>query len=340
MLKVQADKYLGQTRMMTCGMNATVIAYRGAYDIDVQFEDGTIRKHMRTGSFNRGNISHTPDKAKYCIGQTKIMNCGLKATVIAYRNANDIDVEFEDNTIQRHKTIYKFRKGQIVPTKNKPKNKYIGQTQLMSCGMKATIIDYRTFNDIDIQFENGIIREHMNIQCFKRGGIAPVQYGIKNNYIGQTRLMNCGVKATIITYRGSNDIDVQFENGTIRKHMRTCSFKKGEIAPANYQEMYIGQTHTMNCGMKATVIAYRQSYDIDIQFEDGVIREHMKIDSFNKGNIAHPTNVLFNTYKLNKVAFVFHNKTYFYVTYTKDNCEAMDVMCIDDMKQKLPVLAK
>lgn len=58
-------------------------------------------------------------------------------------------------------------------------------------------------------------------------------------------------------------------------------------------EKYIGQTRMMKCGMKATVIA---------------------------------------------AAFVFHDKTHFYVTYTENDSEILDVMCIDDMKQKLPLL--
>lgn len=91
----------------------------------------------------------------------------------------------------------------------------------------------------------------------------------------------------------------------------------------------------MKCGMKATIIAYRGHQDIDIKFEDGTICKYKKANNFTKGNIAHPTNILFDTYKLDKIAFVFHDKTYFYVTYIKDNCEITDVMCIDDMEQKL-----
>lgn len=33
----------------------------------------------------------------------------------------------------------------------------------------------------------------------------------------------------------------------------------------------VGEIRTMNCGMKATIIQYRKSIDIDVQFEDGYI---------------------------------------------------------------------
>lgn len=218
--------------------------------------------------------------------------------------------------------------------------KYLGMTCTMNCGLKATIIAYRNAKYIDVQFEDGTIREHKDTNSFKKGTIIPIQ--AKNKYIGQTRTMNCGMKATIIAYRGFFDIDVQFENGAIREHRDIKAFKKGAIMPrpAGKKTYRIGQTHTMSCGMKATIIAYRKSTDIDVQFEDGHIREHKAIGEFNKGQIAHPTNILFDTYKLDKVAFQFHDKTYFYVTYTKKDSEISEIMCIDDMKQKLPELTR
>lgn len=38
---------------------------------------------------------------------------------------------------------------------NKKATKYLGMTRTMKCGMKATIIAYRGYDDIDVKFENG-----------------------------------------------------------------------------------------------------------------------------------------------------------------------------------------
>lgn len=35
---------VGETRMMNCGMRATIIRYGGVRDMDVRFEDGAIAK--------------------------------------------------------------------------------------------------------------------------------------------------------------------------------------------------------------------------------------------------------------------------------------------------------
>ena len=291
--------------------------------------------------------------AKKLIGTTKTMNCGLKATVIAYRGCRDIDIQFEDGTVRKHTSIQHFKKGMILPNPQNSKTenikKYTGMTRIMKCGMKATIVKYKYARDIDIQFEDGTIQKHRSIYDFELGKISHKRRDSatseenKDQYVGMTRTMNCGMKATIITYRKYTDIDVQFEDGTIREHVSLISFKRHNIMCESYaqrllNEKYLGKTRMMNCGLNATVIACRDASDIDVQFEDGTVRKHIRADCFVATHIAHPTNVLFDTYKLNKAAFVFHDKTYFYVTYTENDSEILDVMCVDDMKQKLPLL--
>lgn len=47
------------------------------------------------------------------IGEGKINNQGIKMVIIAYKNINDIDVEFEDGYIAEHKEYKQFLKGGI-----------------------------------------------------------------------------------------------------------------------------------------------------------------------------------------------------------------------------------
>lgn len=218
---------------------------------------------------------------------------------------------------------------------------YIGMTCTMNCGMKATIIAYRNAKDIDVRFEDNTVRKHTNISSFNTGRISLTPRVKNQAHIGQTKLMRCGLNATIIAYRNAKDIDVRFENGTVRKHMDISRFNKCEISIKSKLKAknYLGQTRLMKCGMYATVIAYRKYKDIDVQFEDGTMQQHVHLRNFNQGWISHPTNILFNKYEISKIAFAFHNKTYFYVTYTENDSEISDIMCVDDMKQKLPASA-
>ena len=49
---------LGETRMMNCGMEATIIRYGNAKDIDVRFEDGAVVEHKGYSALKNGEISH------------------------------------------------------------------------------------------------------------------------------------------------------------------------------------------------------------------------------------------------------------------------------------------
>lgn len=271
--------------------------------------------------------------AEKYLGMTQTMKCGMKATIIAYRRHDDIDVKFEDGSIREHVSTCQFNKNYIAPSTPYRKTKYIGKTKVMNNGMKATIIEYKNSKDITIQFENGTIREHIALCSFNNSQVAIEQRTTKKSidYIGQTHI-NFGMKATIIAYRGWRDIDVKFENGTIRKYTNISQFNKGTIKPP-----YLGRINMMKCGLKASIINYKGCNDLNVKFEDGTICKHTTTREFNNGSIPHPTGVLFNKYKMNGVAFRFHNTTYFYVTCVDDRKEIVEIMCIDDIKQKLQI---
>ena len=42
------------------------------------------------------------------LGETRMMNCGMKATIIRYENADDINICFEDGKVVEHKTYRAF----------------------------------------------------------------------------------------------------------------------------------------------------------------------------------------------------------------------------------------
>ena len=282
---------LGETRMMNCGMKATIIRYGGCNDIDVCFEDGKVAKHKAYGPFKKGNIAHPNTKvsAKDRLGETRMMNCGMEATIIRYGGCNDIDVRFEDGAVAVHRQYNQFKKGEIANQNIKASR--LGETRIMKCGMKAAIIRYGGYNDIDVRFEDGKVVVHKAYDNFKKGEIANPNTKVSaKDRLGETRMMNCGMKATIIRYGGCNDIDVRFEDGVVVKHRRYGSFKKGEIAKRKIKasaENGLNETRMMNCGMKATIIRYNGVRDIDVRFEDGAVVEHKAYGTFKNGEISH-----------------------------------------------------
>ena len=116
----------------------------------------------------------------------------------------------------------------------------IGETTTANCGMKMTIIAYRSVKDVDVRFEDGQEVYHKQYGCFKNGEIAPPK-----NRIGETAVATCGMKMTIIAYRGCNDIDVRFEDGQEVYHKAYYSFKSGEIAHPQFPMKKIGKYNTL-----------------------------------------------------------------------------------------------
>ena len=72
------------------------------------------------------------------IGEKSIMNCGMEAVIIAYRNANDMDVRFADGTVVEHKPYVSFKKG-CIANHQIHKIKRTGEKYIMSCGMEAEL---------------------------------------------------------------------------------------------------------------------------------------------------------------------------------------------------------
>ena len=107
----------------------------------------------------------------------------------------------------------------------------LGETRMMNCGMEATIIRYGRNNDIDVSFEDGTVVEHKEYDAFKKGKIAnPNIETFAEARLGETRMMKCGIEATIIRYGRSDDIDIRFEDGAVVEHKAHGTFKNGEIS--------------------------------------------------------------------------------------------------------------
>ena len=111
--------------------------------------------------------------------------------------------------------------------------------------------------------------------------------------IGEKSKANNGMEMTIVAYRSSADIDIQFEDGNVVKNKRYQQFKKGEIANPNIKNESlrndrIGEEVKAKNDLRMKIIAYRNANDIDVQFEDGVFVKNRSYANFRKGNIRNP----------------------------------------------------
>ena len=111
------NKRLGMEARANNGMSMKIVGYNNSNDVTIEFEDGTVVTGKKFSEFMKGSIGHPNVKPnsfkKNREGEVNTANNGMKMTITAYHNANNITVVFEDGTIVKNKTYAHFKKGNI-----------------------------------------------------------------------------------------------------------------------------------------------------------------------------------------------------------------------------------
>lgn len=283
--KRAAEEVVGKWKMMNCGLRARIVERRSSRDCDVEFEDGSVRHCVRQSHFMDGGLSpegfRLPKK-----GEEKVMRNGLTARIVAVRSAADIDVQFlENGEIRTGVNHTAFRNGYVksLILEEQRKNSHIGELHRQTCGLDAKITGYINASNISVRFSNGETRDGVIYSKFKEGSVLPPSMQ-RRSRVGDRLMQKCGMEAEIIADRGSKDIDVRFSDGSIKEHVKYQQFTGGTLRRP--PESYIGERKKQKCGQWARIIAYRKATDIDVEFEDGSIREHMTKGNFERGSIT------------------------------------------------------
>ena len=227
-------------------------------------------------------------------GERKLMKCGLWAEIIEYRGCKDIDVKFDNGIIIYNRRYDLFKNKNLTPdSRYFVKNNRVGEKRIMKCGLEAKIVEYKSNNNITVEFVDGAIAYGKKYEAFTKGAIGyPKDWAKK--YIGSRKLMNCGLWAEIIDYKSYRNITVKLEDGTDSGHIEyNRSYKDFEHGGIHKSEdrtiTKVGERNKMNCGLWATITEYRSCADITLQFEDGETLYSRTLDCFNKGSVGHTT---------------------------------------------------
>ena len=388
--KAKVKDRTGETKTMFNGMNATIVRYRSAKDIDVVFEDGKPRAHCSYKEFTSGHIAHpdctTVALANQRVGETVVMNCGLAATITKYNNYHDIEITFEDGAViypvdygrfSDHSVSHPLLDGNMS-LQEAAVAFYLKELGFAKCA-KGTLKDLGLGNfeidlyhpeafvaiEVDGRFhksESAVKRDvEKNLKCHNSGitlyrlrdkDLPVLTDGLSYNYVIDgvpiyNGLYDCaallasilkhigislpsaefidfrrdldailqfhfsvslnhqsrkhiGEKVwheatsqfmTLVEYKDYLHITVQFDDGEIVPDKNYGCFKKGEIkhpnqTPTAKKNSRLGESRMMNCGDVATIIEYRDAEDIDVAFEDGTIRTSVTYYNFQNRNIA------------------------------------------------------
>ena len=232
--------HTGESRINNQGLKMTIVAYRSGHDIDVQFEDGRVVTNKYYGHFVMGKIRNPYYKSH--LGETRVNNQGVKMTIVEWRSAIDIDIQFEDGQIKKTRYEY-FRDGtvshhkyHINSTQEKNKLYKVGEQVFNTQKQKMTLVAYRSYSDIDVQFEDGSIKTHIGYKEFKKGWVhSPSHVSHSSNIVNTEKLATCGIYMTAQAVKSYLDVTVAFATGYIT-HSRVGRFESGNIRhPFPYQ---------------------------------------------------------------------------------------------------------
>lgn len=294
---------VGTVVRQKCGMDAICTVYRSSKDADFRFENGTVKLHRQWDAFIKGKIQCVSrvdheEGSNTRIGMSHMQKCGMNLTCIAYRGVRDCDFQFEDGHVVTHRTWQHFKAGSIARhTVDEKTAQKIGQTKMQGCGMSATCIAYRTYQDCNFRFEDGKAVEHVPWIKFERGKLPyDPRRGFTKNRVGQSRIQKCGMKLTCTAYRSATDCDFQFEDGRLIQHRTWREFENGAIRYYRRSEdpkARIGMSVRQKNGLDAVCVEYHSSTDLAVRFPDGKTASHRTWNHFTHGAILHP---LFTTY--------------------------------------------
>lgn len=163
---------IGEIKYNSQGLKMKICRYGNVHDIDVEFNDGYVAKNKHYIAFQKGNIEN-PNYSKALVidrtGETNYNNQGLKMTIVKCNNSHDIDVEFEDGTIVRHKNYDKFKSGGI---RNNNYCKYLGEKSINNDGQKMTIVGGNTHRNLTVKFEDGTLVNNIDFKRFQEGRVS------------------------------------------------------------------------------------------------------------------------------------------------------------------------
>lgn len=264
----------GEKSVMRNGQTAEIIRYGGALDIDVRFEDGTVREHMpyqmfRDKKIPNPNLKHKDPRIeeaeKKYVGQKKITKSGLKAVITEYRTNEDITVNFSNG--QSIRTSVKTFAGESFDCPVGLRR--LGETETKD-GITKTIVGYRSIYDIDIRYGNGFVLEHTTYTMFKSADI-PVQA-----HIGEKATASNGQEMELVNAYTYHDVNIRFSDGTLIEHKAYCDFKEGRIGNPNAASVtsrrrskYEGMKKVSNQGVEMTLAEYRDFKHCLVCFDDG-----------------------------------------------------------------------
>ena len=296
---------IGTTVRATNGMLMTITGYANHKQMTVTFEDGAVVDGIEYRWFMKGIVAHPKDKSDGRVGQSRISKWGEKMTIIEWKDAYHVTIQFENGDIVITDSKGFYQNGVQSPTYKKQQYQYrVGETICNNKGQMMSIIAYNSSDDITVQFATGEIRQHVTYAAFRNGSVSPIP--VHTNYtekdaLHQTRIAKNGQRMTVTGFRRSYDIDITFEDGTVVHGVRYTDFLRGHVRNPSIEppttamikaeiqkQQRMNQKYVTNEGDVVTIVYYAHSACMTVRWEDGTEKDGVKYRDLIAGNVRKP----------------------------------------------------
>lgn len=239
---------------------------------------------------------------RYVVGYKGENNQGLAYEIISRQEDGTFTIKFDIDGFEKSGLSIDKLSRKNAPhdiynrayfEKQEAAKKWIGRTNLMNCGLSATVTDYEDSDCIIVTFEDGVIVKTSRHQ-FKEGSVRHPNMDTKEvkrkaleqERLGMKVLNSDGHYMELIAYRGTY-CDVKRDDGLIAYNKTWQNFKNGGIS---FPISHIGEEYISKSGLKATITDKVKDKSMYIvTFEDGYVAEKGRnLNALAKGEIGHP----------------------------------------------------
>lgn len=290
------------------GRQVKIVEYINAFNMTVIFlDDWLIKRNVQFNNFKNGSVIHPDDlisnkykKNKSALGQKRKSLDGYMAEVISYNKATDFEIMFNDKTKKHLSCWKKFDKGEFTYSRKNNFKLTEGEIENRKKivfenkeGYKMWLHEWRNFNDIDIEFEDGTIVYNKDYPTLTQLSIRHPKYGClpKEKLL---KLESLDAIKKVLYYRNKQDMDVEMYDGTICKHttLALCFgklSKKYSATTLSEKEIEYRMSLIVEInGRRVHIKEFRSSVDIDLEFDDGVIIKNKTYHQFINKKFKHP----------------------------------------------------
>ena len=293
------NKRIGEKRIMNCGMEAEIIAYRTCDDLDVRFTDGYIKVHAKYQQFCRGKI-YNPEAFgyPYCSRNEFFLLFVLEKYgffksergELKDRGLGNMELDLYNPDFHGHEIAIEYDGGLVLNgnghtvEKDKKKDQRCSKAGIeLIRDREPQLTDY-VYSARFIHLSDSAILS----KDLLRATNELIDYLNKtyNAFIPSVKEINR--KAVIEAYQNKYGVEKNSYKKMVRNFSNTPSIHhyKKEQSYQQAQER-LTEVKTMNCGMDAMIIAYRNSKDIDVEFDDGYVAKNRRYKEFKNGTILN-----------------------------------------------------